>query len=73
MRDIGRGPISILRRHEELRGVDMLRPGPIQAVVLDELLCLKFSCCRFESIGLPCVHQAAVIKDCFPNWIIFPS
>ena len=43
----------------------------IQTVVLDKSLCLKCACCQFESIGVPCVHQAAVIKECFPNWNSF--
>jgi hypothetical protein len=32
---------------------------------------LSCSCCRFESIGLPCVHQAAVLKKEFPDWESF--
>ena len=43
----------------------------IQTVVLDESLYLKCSCCQFESIGVPCVHQAAVINKCFPIWNSF--
>ena len=66
---------NVFADDESLYEKPTLSPIPkfwrIRTVELDESLCLKCSCCHFESIGLPCVHQAAVIKDCFPKWNSF--
>jgi hypothetical protein len=32
---------------------------------------LSCSCCRFESIVLPCVHQSTVLTKEFPDWDLF--
>ena len=40
----------------------------IQEVTINDDGYLQCSCYHFESTGLPCVHQATVIRSCFKNW-----